>query len=459
MYNVNCKYEIYKRSKIMKRVVLLMLAVLIISISMYGDIGKGDWTQDEINYFKTKEYIGNKKFYSIYKIKYYPPYIIEMTLGEFVGYGHSDIESLSKLIIIGKLDMNAEFRYLSLLRNEMYARNGYIFKDARLKAVFNQMPWYKPISEDVQLNGYERTNIRAIKRLEKGIKDIVAIQEPNPDTLPEKYVSKVIIDAKWGKKEGEFALAGESPVYGPEPMIIDKEGNIYISDQGNKRIVKYNSKGELIMNYYYFKNEKPKDAKWGKGGNIIGIKDSILYTKLNISAGKIYIISININTGDIINKVHYDSIKYNKELSNLIFYGSNTEYIIDETGKFKRTDVEKKNIYLNSTLQNIINKNYPLNLGELGGILYIGSDSLKNNYYIILIGNYVCIYKFSEQNNLLAYIRISANDYMDSNGYLFNITSSGDIHFLYSSGKVFIKDWKQKFIPGKIQLIKWSLQN
>ena len=53
----------------MKRVVFLMLAVLFVSISMYGDIGKGDWTQEEINYFKTKEYIGNYKYYSIYTIK------------------------------------------------------------------------------------------------------------------------------------------------------------------------------------------------------------------------------------------------------------------------------------------------------------------------------------------------------------------------------------------------------
>jgi hypothetical protein len=350
----------------------------------------------------------------------------------------------------------------------MYARNGYIFKDARLKAFFNQMPWYKPISEDVQLNGYERTNVRAIKRLEKGIKDIVAIQEPNPDTLPEKYVSKVIIDTKWGKKEGEFEFAGESPMHGPEPMIIDKEGNIYISDQGNKRIVKYNSKGELMMNYYYFKDEKPKDAKWGRGGNIIGIRDSMLYTKLGICVGKNYIISINMNTGDIINKVHYDSIEYNKELSNLTFYGVGTEYIIDETGKFKRTDVEKRNIYLNSTVQNIIKKNYPINLGKLIGISYVGSDSLKNRYYDAGPGirngksilRHTYIYKFSEQNDLLAYIKISVDDYV---GSLISIGSGGDIYLLNETAIFKCIDNRglgtYKFISGKIQLIKWSLQN
>ena len=41
----------------MKRAMFLMLAVFIVTISsVYGDIGKGNWTEEEINYFKTKEY-------------------------------------------------------------------------------------------------------------------------------------------------------------------------------------------------------------------------------------------------------------------------------------------------------------------------------------------------------------------------------------------------------------------
>jgi hypothetical protein len=82
--------------------------------------------------------------------KWIPPYVLtDLKESEFMGYGSNEQESISKLILIGKLDSDVEFRYLSLLRNEMYARNGYIFQDEDLKAFFNQMPWYKPISEDV----------------------------------------------------------------------------------------------------------------------------------------------------------------------------------------------------------------------------------------------------------------------------------------------------------------------
>jgi hypothetical protein len=199
------KYEIYRfRRKMMKRVVFLVLAVLIISISMYGDIGKGDWMQDEINYFKTKEYIGNYKLYN-YDTKWVPPYIdIGMSENEILGYGSSYADILSKIIVTGKIVEEDEFRYLSLLRNEMYARNGYIFKDAGLKVFFNQMPWYKPISEDAQLNGYERTNLRKINKIEKEVRAIVDLKEINPDTFPERYTGRVVIDAKWGDEKGEY---------------------------------------------------------------------------------------------------------------------------------------------------------------------------------------------------------------------------------------------------------------
>ena len=443
----------------MKRVVFLVLAVLIVSIGLYGDIGKGDWTQDEIDYFSNREYKGNCTMYNFAR-KWVPPYTLpDLTESKFDGYGSTYADCISKLIIIGKLNKDTEFRYLSLMRNEMYARNGYIFQDEDLKAFFNQMPWYNPISEDVQLNGYERYNVKKIKELEGKVKAIVAIKEPNPDTLSEKYIKKVIINAKWGKKEGEFALAGESPVYGPEPMIIDKEDNIYIADRGNGRIAKYNDKGELrrYYNYINYTDTAKGMAKWGAGGDKLAIKNGILYTNIYYYS-KTGILSFNVNTGEKIEKTDYNLKKYYKELENLTFYGSNTEYVINETGKFKRIDIKRGISFLNSTVENIINKNYPNKLGPIKSIRYIGSDSLKNNYYRISIGNYVCIYKFSEQNNLLAYIRILANDYMNSNGYLFKITSSGNIYFLYPSGKVFIKDWKQKFIPGKIQLIKWELQ-
>lgn len=59
---------------------------------------------------------------------------------------------------------------LRTLRNAIYARHGYIFKDEALTEYFSQYSWYEPISHDVtsQLNKTELKNVETIKRYEKG---------------------------------------------------------------------------------------------------------------------------------------------------------------------------------------------------------------------------------------------------------------------------------------------------
>ena len=58
---------------------------------------------------------------------------------------------------------------LRLLRNEIYARHGYIFKAQDLKNHFSQQAWYKPERTDVNsmLSAIEKENIKLIESLEK----------------------------------------------------------------------------------------------------------------------------------------------------------------------------------------------------------------------------------------------------------------------------------------------------
>lgn len=59
---------------------------------------------------------------------------------------------------------------LSLARNEIYARHGYIFKNPELQEFFESKSWYVPISKNVsdkELNDYERANVKLILSLEK----------------------------------------------------------------------------------------------------------------------------------------------------------------------------------------------------------------------------------------------------------------------------------------------------
>jgi hypothetical protein len=60
-------------------------------------------------------------------------------------------------------------RELRIIRNEIYARYGYRFKDESLQTYFAEQKWYKPLFDDVDqyLTPKERTNIEFILEKEK----------------------------------------------------------------------------------------------------------------------------------------------------------------------------------------------------------------------------------------------------------------------------------------------------
>jgi hypothetical protein len=60
-------------------------------------------------------------------------------------------------------------RDLKIMRNEIFARHGYIFKTADMKNYFAQQSWYRPLYGDVNnlLTSIEKTNVELIKSYEK----------------------------------------------------------------------------------------------------------------------------------------------------------------------------------------------------------------------------------------------------------------------------------------------------
>ena len=59
---------------------------------------------------------------------------------------------------------------LSIMRNEIFARHGYIFRDPMLQEYFSQMPWYTPQQADISqitLSSVEENNVLFIKRYEQ----------------------------------------------------------------------------------------------------------------------------------------------------------------------------------------------------------------------------------------------------------------------------------------------------
>ncbi len=78
-------------------------------------------------------------------------------------------KNASNQLLASKDVENLYLADLEVLRNSIYARHGYAFRSARMRSVFESVPWYMPVSTNVEpyLTEIEKKNIELIKRYEK----------------------------------------------------------------------------------------------------------------------------------------------------------------------------------------------------------------------------------------------------------------------------------------------------
>jgi hypothetical protein len=216
----------------------------------------GEWTQDEIDYFQNKEYVGDKKTYILFSLHYYPSYIKERLLKEDpynkIAYEKNIITEMAMKQFASLNIDNKQLltRYFMLLKYEVYARHGYNFKKLALKRFFEKLNWYQPKQKEITLTGREERNLKVIEELEEIVK--------NTKIVSELFTKQVIVKAKWGKGPGEFGLGPlpESYVYKTN-FTIDAYGNVYIVDPNNQRINVFNKEGK-------FTKSIPIPEEWGK---------------------------------------------------------------------------------------------------------------------------------------------------------------------------------------------------
>lgn len=79
----------------------------------------------------------------------------------------------SKTVFQKDLVENLSRGDIRILKNLIYARHGFIFKDKELKKYFNSHSWYLPVSENVEndLTDVEKKNIDILQRYEKNAKE------------------------------------------------------------------------------------------------------------------------------------------------------------------------------------------------------------------------------------------------------------------------------------------------
>lgn len=71
---------------------------------------------------------------------------------------------------------------LRLMRNAIFARHGYIFKDQDLQSYFSGFSWYNPVSRDVsaKLSSIEKANVEFIQRFEGKTPATATSATPSP---------------------------------------------------------------------------------------------------------------------------------------------------------------------------------------------------------------------------------------------------------------------------------------
>jgi hypothetical protein len=83
---------------------------------------------------------------------------------------------------------------LKIMRNEIFARYGYIFKTRDMKDYFAGQPWYRPTAADVtsKLSVIEKKNVELIKRFE-GSKTVSGGGKSGQAIIPEEVRGKTYV--------------------------------------------------------------------------------------------------------------------------------------------------------------------------------------------------------------------------------------------------------------------------
>lgn len=152
----------------MKKIIFIVLSTTILSCGKSSK--ENELEQKELELIQKERQLLNQEKEELNELKdeinQPPPPPPPPNMTKFYALGEGDYPQGSEKILT-----NSDFEGLStddikILRNEIYARHGYIFKSTELHNYFYVKPWYKALSSDVSsvLTKIEQKNIAFIKK-------------------------------------------------------------------------------------------------------------------------------------------------------------------------------------------------------------------------------------------------------------------------------------------------------
>lgn len=162
----------------------------------------------------------------------------------------------SRIIQTGEID-KLEIYNLRLLKNEIYARNGYVFSNKEFKEYFNKLSWYKPLknNKSIKLSDIETKNIEIISQRLTEISKFISVEENSKYlTLSDEKTEEIFTESK--KKE----LGIEYKIWKVYDYK-DKTGSYYLVLTENKSDENEGTRNNLSIKALNFKIE---DQTWKK---------------------------------------------------------------------------------------------------------------------------------------------------------------------------------------------------
>jgi hypothetical protein len=110
-----------------------------------------------------------------------------------VALSPGDMELFENKLISDQMLRGLSLHELRLLRNEIYARHGRIFKTVWIQQYFGGQPWYDPKEDfkDEEISGSDKTNIETIVKYENKLHDSISNKPITPALLQGLFLEDV----------------------------------------------------------------------------------------------------------------------------------------------------------------------------------------------------------------------------------------------------------------------------
>lgn len=155
-----------------------------------------------------------------------------------------------KIIESSELE-NIEIYNLRLLKNEIYARKGFVFSNKDFKDYFKKKTWYKPTNNNklIKLSEIETRNVETISQRISDISQFISVEENSKyRTLTDEKINEIFTEKKKKQLGIEFKIW---KVYDYK----DKTGNYYLVLTENKSDENEGARDNLSIKAFNFKIE------------------------------------------------------------------------------------------------------------------------------------------------------------------------------------------------------------